>query len=307
MIRIRRAAETTPRRSAASMSRPGSRPMPACCPTRCWPRMSDVRQSAWWSRALADPARGARHLRRRRRGDGRGRLRQLRAGARSARRAERHRDSGSARSTRSTSSPTSRTSGWAAACSTRMFRQLQADGFDTAVLWMLADNPTRFFYEGLGGESWAASAPTDGRRAGRRGRLRLARPRRARWCAAGWRRRRRGLSPLRRSIAATPLRRRARVRQLAHQLPRLRGGARVSRRRRSRSSTLQRRRQPLISAHERPPADRRFRFPGHPADRPARARGRGLLRDPSLPVGRRRPRSRNSTRAASSCPAARPR
>ena len=33
-----------------------------------------------------------------------------------------------------------------------MFRQLQADGFDTAVLWMLADNPTRFFYEGLGGD-----------------------------------------------------------------------------------------------------------------------------------------------------------
>lgn len=32
-----------------------------------------------------------------------------------------------------------------------MFRQLQADGFDTAVLWMLARNPTRFFYEGLGG------------------------------------------------------------------------------------------------------------------------------------------------------------
>lgn len=34
-----------------------------------------------------------------------------------------------------------------------MFRQLGADGCDTAVLWMLADNPTRFFYEGLGG-SW---------------------------------------------------------------------------------------------------------------------------------------------------------
>ena len=33
-----------------------------------------------------------------------------------------------------------------------LFRQLRADGCDTAVLWMLADNPTRFFYEGLGGE-----------------------------------------------------------------------------------------------------------------------------------------------------------
>ena len=33
-----------------------------------------------------------------------------------------------------------------------MFRQLHADGFDTAVLWMLARNSTRFFYEGLGGD-----------------------------------------------------------------------------------------------------------------------------------------------------------
>lgn len=33
-----------------------------------------------------------------------------------------------------------------------LFGQLQSEGFDTAVIWMLADNPTRFFYEGLGGE-----------------------------------------------------------------------------------------------------------------------------------------------------------
>jgi len=33
-----------------------------------------------------------------------------------------------------------------------LFRQLRADGFDTAILWMLAENPTRFFYEGLGGQ-----------------------------------------------------------------------------------------------------------------------------------------------------------
>ena len=32
-----------------------------------------------------------------------------------------------------------------------LFRQLSADGCDSAVLWMLADNPTRFFYEGMGG------------------------------------------------------------------------------------------------------------------------------------------------------------
>ena len=33
-----------------------------------------------------------------------------------------------------------------------MFRQLHADRCDTAVLWMLADNPTRFFYEAMGGQ-----------------------------------------------------------------------------------------------------------------------------------------------------------
>jgi len=32
-----------------------------------------------------------------------------------------------------------------------MLRQLHADGYDTAILWMLANNPARFFYEGLGG------------------------------------------------------------------------------------------------------------------------------------------------------------
>jgi ribosomal protein S18 acetylase RimI-like enzyme len=33
-----------------------------------------------------------------------------------------------------------------------LFRQLRTDGFDTAILWMMADNPTRFFYEGLSGQ-----------------------------------------------------------------------------------------------------------------------------------------------------------
>jgi len=34
-----------------------------------------------------------------------------------------------------------------------MFRQLRADGCDAVVLWMLANNPTRFFYEAMGGQS----------------------------------------------------------------------------------------------------------------------------------------------------------
>jgi ribosomal protein S18 acetylase RimI-like enzyme len=33
-----------------------------------------------------------------------------------------------------------------------LFRQLKDEGCDCAVLWMLADNPTRFFYEGMGGQ-----------------------------------------------------------------------------------------------------------------------------------------------------------
>jgi GNAT superfamily N-acetyltransferase len=33
-----------------------------------------------------------------------------------------------------------------------LFRQLRTDRCEIAVLWMLAENPTRFFYEGLGGE-----------------------------------------------------------------------------------------------------------------------------------------------------------
>ena len=54
--------------------------------------MSDVRQSAYWSRVLADPRRIARRVRGRRRGHGRGGLRQLRPGARSAGGPERPRD-----------------------------------------------------------------------------------------------------------------------------------------------------------------------------------------------------------------------
>ena len=81
--------------------------------------MSDVRQSAWWSRALADPRRGARHLRGRRRGHGRGRASAAAGRCAIRPRASTAPRSGSARSTRSTSSPTSRTAGWAAACSTR--------------------------------------------------------------------------------------------------------------------------------------------------------------------------------------------
>ena len=68
-----------------------------------------------------------------------------------------------------------------------LFRQLRADGCDTAVLWMLADNPTRFFYEGLGGERVGERIDT---MAGDRCRG-VAYAWRGSggpaWCAAGWR------------------------------------------------------------------------------------------------------------------------
>ena len=65
--------------------------------------------------------------------------------------------------------------------------------------------------------------------------------------------------------------------------------------------------QSLISPHVRPLADRRFRVPSHPADRPQGARSRGLLRGSPLPARSTRPTSKSSIHAASSCPAAPPR
>ena len=57
-----------------------------------------------------------------------------------------------------------------------LFRQLRADGCDTAVLWMLASNPTRFFYEGLGGERVGERVDTMAGTDVEGDRLRLAQP-----------------------------------------------------------------------------------------------------------------------------------
>jgi ribosomal protein S18 acetylase RimI-like enzyme len=113
--------------------------------------MSDVRQSAWWSRALADPgeARGvfvaddedmgvvgfgscgaARDLPEGLDG------REVRVGEVYTLYVE----------------PDFQNRGLGRRLLDALFRQLKADRCDTAVLWMLAENPTRFFYEGLGGE-----------------------------------------------------------------------------------------------------------------------------------------------------------
>ena len=113
--------------------------------------MSDVRQSAWWSRLLADPgeARGVFVADDEEMGvvgfgscgpvrdppeglDGR----EIRVGEVYTLYVE----------------PDFQNMGLGRRLLDALFRQLRADGCDTAVLWMLASNPSRFFYEGLGGE-----------------------------------------------------------------------------------------------------------------------------------------------------------
>ena len=113
-------------------------------------RMSDVRQTAWWSRALADP--------REQRGifvaddeemgvvgfGSCGPVRETPEGL-----------DGTEQRVGEVYTlyvePDFQNQGLGRRLLDAMFRQLQADGCDTAVLWMLAENPTRFFYEGLGG------------------------------------------------------------------------------------------------------------------------------------------------------------
>jgi len=122
-------------------------------------RMSDVRQSAWWSRALGEPAEA--------RGifvaedDDMGVV-----GFGSCGPVREHPEGLDGTEARVGEvytlyvEPDFQNQGLGRRLLDAMFRQLHADGFDTAILWMLADNPTRFFYEGLGGA-------TVGRRADR--------------------------------------------------------------------------------------------------------------------------------------------
>jgi ribosomal protein S18 acetylase RimI-like enzyme len=117
-------------------------------------RMSDVRQSAWWARALADP------------GEARGifvaddqEMGVVGFGS-----------CGPAREVPDTLGGGSRVGevytlyvepdfqnrGLGRRLLDALFRQLRADGCQVAMLWMLANNPTRFFYEGMGGKVVAA-------------------------------------------------------------------------------------------------------------------------------------------------------
>jgi len=113
--------------------------------------MSDVRQSAWWSRVLADPgeARGVFVADDEEMGvvgfGSSGPARDLPEGldGREVRVGEVY---------TLYVEPDFQNRGLGRRLLDALFRQLKADRCDTAVLWMLAENPTRFFYEGLGGE-----------------------------------------------------------------------------------------------------------------------------------------------------------
>jgi ribosomal protein S18 acetylase RimI-like enzyme len=112
--------------------------------------MSDVRQSAWWSRALADPreARGVFVADDEEMGVvGFGSCGPVRDPPEGLNGTEKRVGEVYTLYVE----PDFQNQGLGRRLLDAMFRQLRADGCDTAVLWMLADNPTRFFYEGLGG------------------------------------------------------------------------------------------------------------------------------------------------------------
>src|SRR5262249_46066922 len=125
-------------------------------PDKTLAAMSDVRQSAWWSRVLADPreARGvfvADDEAMAGVGFGSGRPgRKPPGGVKERRRGGTRAQVGEVYTLYVESDFQNR--GLGRRLLDALFRQLRSDGCDAVVLWMLADNPTRFFYEGMGGE-----------------------------------------------------------------------------------------------------------------------------------------------------------
>ena len=152
MIRIRRASRSDARAIARVHVETWQSAYAGLLPDSMLAGMSDVRQAAWWTRLLGDPgeARGVfvaddqdmgvvgfgscGLVRDKPEGlDGR----EIRVGEVYTLYVE----------------PDFQNMGLGRRLLDALFRQLRADGCDTAVLWMLAANPTRFFYEGLGGET----------------------------------------------------------------------------------------------------------------------------------------------------------
>jgi ribosomal protein S18 acetylase RimI-like enzyme len=150
MIRIRRARKTDAGAIGRVYVETWQSAYPGLLPDAMLAGMSDVRQSAWWSRALSDP--------RESRGifvaddedagvvgfGSCGPVREIPEGL-------------DGTETRVGEVYTLyveadfQNQGLGRRLLDAMLRQLQADGCDAVILWMLANNPSRFFYEGLGG------------------------------------------------------------------------------------------------------------------------------------------------------------
>ena len=120
-------------------------------PDRLLAAMSDVRQSAWWSRLLADP------------GEARGvfvaddeEMGVVGFGSCGPVRDPPEGLDGTETRVGEVYTlyvePDFQNQGLGRRLLDALFRQLKAQGCDCVVLWMLADNPTRFFYEGMGGQ-----------------------------------------------------------------------------------------------------------------------------------------------------------
>ena len=151
MIRIRRAAKADASAIARVHVETWQSAYAGLLPDMTLAQMSDVRQAAWWSRALDDPreARGVFVADDEEAGV---------VGFGSCGPVREPPDGLNGTETRVGEvytlyvEPDFQNQGLGRRLLDAMFRQLKADGFDTAVLWMLARNSTRFFYEGLGGD-----------------------------------------------------------------------------------------------------------------------------------------------------------
>ena len=151
MIRIRRAAKADASAIGRVHVETWQSTYAGLLPDEMLARMSDVRQSAWWARALADPreARGVFVADDEDMGVvGFGSCGPVRDPPEGLNGTEQRVGEVYTLYVESDF----QNQGLGRRLLDAMFRQLKEDGFDTVVLWMLAKNPTRFFYEGLGGE-----------------------------------------------------------------------------------------------------------------------------------------------------------
>ncbi len=132
---------------------------PGLLPDRMLASMSDIRQAAWWARALSDPAEA--------RGIfvaddeamgvvGFGSCGPLRSVPETLRSKLGSRRTGEVYTLYV--EPDFQNRGYGRALLDALFKQLKSEGCTTVVLWMLADNPARFFYEALGGREVARRA-----------------------------------------------------------------------------------------------------------------------------------------------------